>query len=374
MKKFISFALFLVMLISICTPSAFTTAYADDTIYVYINNEQIFFDQPPIIVNERTMVPIRAISEAFDAEVTWDGDTRAIGITLDDVNIMLAIDNTTAMVNGKTLNLDQPPLIVNGRTLVPIRFVSEAFGAEVEWNDMMRAAFIYLDQRPYYAQKMKSALAGRFEEDIEVTEELILLFMKYYDTFSHEMDFMPDFEFSGAIPWEDLALYVYLNTMQTDTNDEDSYIISRQRFDDTVNRLFGGLDYEHQSTGALNLTENGYMPTGWGLHFTSYFRLRELSVDAKGIYTATFDELVVEDWDAMSFYDRDASVGGNIAELISRAGDRDIRLHDVIAELFVMPEYTEVIDVYRTFEVVFFIAESDDSAFTYLSSKALEFY
>ena len=86
-------------------------------------------------INEsgRTMVPIRAISEAFGADVAWDDTTRMVTITNADKEIKLTIDNTLAYINGNESALDCTPVIVNGRTFVPVRFISEAFSYNVNY-------------------------------------------------------------------------------------------------------------------------------------------------------------------------------------------------------------------------------------------------
>ena len=89
----------------------------------------------PVIVNERTLVPIRAIIEAMGGEVGWDGDTRTVTPKYNDNEIRLVIDSTTAYLNGAANELDTTPAIINERTMLPIRFVSESFGFDVEWND-----------------------------------------------------------------------------------------------------------------------------------------------------------------------------------------------------------------------------------------------
>ncbi len=112
----------------------------------YINDQPFQLDTPPTIMNGRTMVPIRFISEAFGAEVEWDGETRTVRIYLEATltRITLQIDNTIARINERVVNLDTPPTILNGRTMVPIRFISEAFGAEVEWDGATQTVTITL--------------------------------------------------------------------------------------------------------------------------------------------------------------------------------------------------------------------------------------
>ena len=92
-------------------------------------------DFAPIIDSStnRTYVPIRAITESFGAKVQWNNNTQQVTIQLDSTKIVLQIGNKKATVNGKTLMLDAPPTIVNNRTFVPLRFISEALGASVQW-------------------------------------------------------------------------------------------------------------------------------------------------------------------------------------------------------------------------------------------------
>jgi len=101
-----------------------------------INGENKTLDAAPFIKNGRTLVPIRFIAEAFGARVEWDGSTKTVRIYLDSkgVKIILQIDNKIAVVNDKKITLDVSPTIKDGRTFVPIRFIAESFGAEVQWD------------------------------------------------------------------------------------------------------------------------------------------------------------------------------------------------------------------------------------------------
>ncbi len=88
----------------------------------------------PVIVDGRTLVPVRFISEALGAKVDWDGDTRTVTIELDGKTMKLVIDSTDADVAGANVALDVPAQIINDSTMVPIRFISENFGAKVDWD------------------------------------------------------------------------------------------------------------------------------------------------------------------------------------------------------------------------------------------------
>lgn len=118
----------------------------NDVAYVDGNPKKI--DSKPYISNGRTFVPLRIIAEGFGAEVVWVPETKGINITLGDRVISMQIGSTKAIINNKVVNLDAPPEIKEGRTFVPIRFVSEALGATVDWNEKTRTVVItrlYLD-------------------------------------------------------------------------------------------------------------------------------------------------------------------------------------------------------------------------------------
>lgn len=113
-----------------------------DRIRVYLDNSEINFDQQPIIVNGRTLVPVRAIFEAMGGVVGWDAENSTVVAERDGVVIKMPIDSNVFYRNDEAVTLDTPAQIVNSRTLVPARAVSESFGAEVSWNDSERAVYI----------------------------------------------------------------------------------------------------------------------------------------------------------------------------------------------------------------------------------------
>ena len=103
-------------------------------VHVKIDGILQTFDQPAIAVNGRTMVPMRAIFERLGADIEWDANTKTVTAVKGSTVIRITLGQTTAYVNGKPLTLDVAAMAMNGRTLVPLRFVSESLGAQVEWN------------------------------------------------------------------------------------------------------------------------------------------------------------------------------------------------------------------------------------------------
>jgi N-acetylmuramoyl-L-alanine amidase len=105
-----------------------------DEIIVCLNTIPLTFNVPPIIENNRTLVPFRGVFEVLGATVDWDESTRTVTGALGNTTIKLTIGDTNAYVNGQLVELDVPPKIVNNRTLVPLRFIAENFGFQVDWN------------------------------------------------------------------------------------------------------------------------------------------------------------------------------------------------------------------------------------------------
>lgn len=105
-----------------------------EEINVYINNELLVADVPPAIINNRTMLPVRAILEACGADVGWNGATQTITATKGDTTIVMVIGSSEAYVNGTLVLIDAPPVVTNNRTLVPARFLAESLNAKVGWD------------------------------------------------------------------------------------------------------------------------------------------------------------------------------------------------------------------------------------------------
>ena len=144
MKKIVSFILVLMLVLS----SMAFTVLADSRITVKVNGEILETDVPAQVlpvydaagnyVGDRTMVPIRAISEKLNCDVAWDETTRGITLYRKNNLYIMWIDRPAAFhLAGKCMEkgyiMDVPPTIIDGRTLVPVRAVSEIIGANVEW-------------------------------------------------------------------------------------------------------------------------------------------------------------------------------------------------------------------------------------------------
>ncbi len=150
-KKILSFCLTAAIAVSVAAPVC-----ADDTVKVIMNGTEMNFDVPPQIINDYTMVPMRAIFEELGYNVEWDGETRSIlAINFNNNKcISLIVDNPVLLyytydenlsfeeVPKTIYSMNISPMIVNDRTLVPLRAVSEASGADVQWDGETRTVTI----------------------------------------------------------------------------------------------------------------------------------------------------------------------------------------------------------------------------------------
>ena len=122
---------------------------AADDIVVLIDGEYIQFDVPPQIINNRTMVPMRAIFEAFGATVEWDAQTRTVTADTGWRTITMTIGEKYYYIDGAATSLDVPAQIIDNRTLVPVRAISEALDCEVGWDSKDRIVSIIEDWTNY---------------------------------------------------------------------------------------------------------------------------------------------------------------------------------------------------------------------------------
>lgn len=113
---------------------AFEPLVIHNWITVIIDGEMQFFDQPPVVMKGSTLVPLRAIFEKLGAEVTWNAKEQSVTAKKGDSTVWLKIGSSKAKINGRNVDLQSPPQTINGSTMVPLRFVSEALGAEVLWD------------------------------------------------------------------------------------------------------------------------------------------------------------------------------------------------------------------------------------------------
>ena len=113
-----------------------------DTPYIEFNGNILGFDVPPVIEDGSTLVPMRFLLEQMGADVEWDGKTQTATATIDNKAVTFSIDNVNARINNKPAKMDVPARLVNGKTMVPLRFLSENMGYDVDWDADSRTAIV----------------------------------------------------------------------------------------------------------------------------------------------------------------------------------------------------------------------------------------
>lgn len=161
----------LVMLIMVFTLTIFIApvATADSSIKLMVDGQDITSSVAPLIVNDRTLVPIRMVAEQLGAQVIWNNDERTVYITKGNIKVLLRIDSNLIEYNndnGKVYNLsDVAAHIIKDRTFVPLRVVSNALGVGIEWDNSTRT--IYVDSAkssgitPFFDVKILSLENGQ---------------------------------------------------------------------------------------------------------------------------------------------------------------------------------------------------------------------
>lgn len=147
MKKLISVLLSMCMLLSLTLTACAaeeTQTESETTIILKIgsptmtvNGKDMPIDEQgtvPVIVNDQTLLPVRAVIEQMGETVAWNGETQEVTLTYGKDEIKLTIDSTEALLNGEKQTLDAAPTVMNDRTMLPIRFIAESFKFNVEWN------------------------------------------------------------------------------------------------------------------------------------------------------------------------------------------------------------------------------------------------
>lgn len=195
--------------ISILTAAALTvlslgaavTANADD-ISIVVNGEKITTETPAVIVEERTLVPLRGISEALGCDVSWDADTRGITLT-DGENLYytwIGRDHafkTSSLVLEDTTVMDVPPAIMNDYTMVPLRAISEMFGAEVGWDGQTSTVTVN-----YEKKSVEDGLAEKFKTYEQEMDKMYDAYCGFADGNANVVNAEIQLESGGSIELE----------------------------------------------------------------------------------------------------------------------------------------------------------------------------
>ena len=168
MKKIIS----LLLVVGLVLSSATLTFANENEISVYVEGQKVSFDVPPQTINDRTMVPIRAIFEVMGATVNWDNATQTAICTKDNTVVKMTLNSKTEYINDVPYEMDVAPVIVDNRTLAPARYVAEAFGYFVNWDGNTKSVLI---------NKTSTIKDGTKENPYEFGDKISITFWDAYD-------------------------------------------------------------------------------------------------------------------------------------------------------------------------------------------------
>lgn len=101
---------------------------------IRVRGRYLKYDMPPVIKEGRTLIPVRAIMNGLGAKVDWDEKTKIVTITKDKQEVVFKLDVNEVLVNGKTVTIDMPAQLICNRTFVPLRFLSETLGEKVDYD------------------------------------------------------------------------------------------------------------------------------------------------------------------------------------------------------------------------------------------------
>ncbi len=198
MKKWKSFSILLAFLYAFCIAPSVVGAQNTEDLIVSLQIDNPIMQKnghnaeidpgrgtAPLIRDGRTLVPIRAIIEAFGGTVSWNGENRAVTLSMDGDTVVMVIDRTEAYLNSKKTALDVAPAIINDRTMIPLRFVAEGFQLGVAWDPSIRTVSVIrngLDEAEYK----------------RITGSVPAYSGKPYVTVNRNVPFFNDFEMIGG--------------------------------------------------------------------------------------------------------------------------------------------------------------------------------
>lgn len=216
----------------------FLPVKAQKEISLWIDGTQINADNLPVIENGRSLAPVRVISQYLGAEVNWDGAKRQVNIAFGQDNITLTIDQTRVVKNDVSYNLEVPPRIINGRTYVPLRFVSEVLGCLVQWDGAERRIDI---------QTIKKSLTGLSLTNINGKEALVI---ETEGNYSYKTFSLPN-PSRYIIDLQDVSFQSTIQSLEVNSQTVQKVRVSQFSFEPLVSRVVLDLDEDNSKVDVL---------------------------------------------------------------------------------------------------------------------------
>ena len=175
MKQFLS--ILFILIFSMPVFEGEISATSRDELIVFLEDSRITFDTPPVISDGRMLTPVREISEALGADVSWDGDSKTAAITSEDLTVSFTIGEKTMVIGKRETEIDAAADIIKDRTFVPMRALAEALGLEVLWNDETKTAYLSLEKplkKDYIIPNTYYVKSGAFEGCVIACKAMVL--------------------------------------------------------------------------------------------------------------------------------------------------------------------------------------------------------
>lgn len=147
---------------------------ASAAINITVDNKPIVGDTEPKNIDGRVLLPVRTVFEAIGAKVSWNADEKKITAVKGDRTVEMYIDKNYYYVNGKTNVMDSVPLIIDGRTYVPVRYVAQAFGLKTDWDEKNKTVIVTSEKNKEILKSVEKATevtTYSVNDNVDTTQE-----------------------------------------------------------------------------------------------------------------------------------------------------------------------------------------------------------
>lgn len=251
-------------------------AATHDDVNLVINNKQVAADVMPIIQNDRTLVPARAVFETLGGKVEWDQSNYMVTVKCDNDVIILKINNKVATVNGIDKTLDVPATIVQGRTMIPVRFVAEELGFVVGWIDSTRTVTIASPEKPEEPPVITGCVTEVLAEKGSSNKENTIVTvqmsepLKALDSYSTSMLASPD---RFVVDVKNFMVDSKISDLTFNQNDSPLTAVRISDYDKNTARIV--CDLKEATTPVVSLSKDGKTLTISFRILTTYFNPME---------------------------------------------------------------------------------------------------
>ncbi len=166
MKKIICIAVCFAALLSFIVSLA-------NNVTLYLDGNEVFCSPPPCIIDGRTFIPARAVFQEMGAKIDWDGEKKQVTVDYNDIKIEMTIGSKVSVVNGEKISSEVAPLIISDRTMIPLRFVGETLKANVFWDEKNYAAHVESPKKEETPKAIVGDIACKSKKNYDVISMMI---------------------------------------------------------------------------------------------------------------------------------------------------------------------------------------------------------